>query len=138
MIYYKRLCKNLGIKRNVEFKGSIIGRKLVEYYQKSNVLVLPSLSESFGMVLLEAMACKKPVIGSNVGGIPYVIDNDQNGLLVPPKDPQALADAIIKILTNPQLAKKMGEEGYEKVIKNFTWENQVNTTKELIENEVFK
>jgi glycosyltransferase involved in cell wall biosynthesis len=66
MIYYKRLCKNLGIKRNVEFKGSIIGRKLVEHYQKSNVLVLPSLSESFGMVLLEAMACKKPVIGSNI------------------------------------------------------------------------
>jgi len=138
MIYYKRLCKNLGIKRNVEFKGSIIGRKLVEYYQKSNVLVLPSLSESFGMVLLEAMACKKPVIGSNVGGIPYVIDNDQNGLLVPPKDPQALADAIIKILTNPQLAKKMGEEGYEKVMKNFTWEKQINTTKELIENEFLK
>jgi len=132
------MCKNLGIKRNVEFKGSIIGRKLVEYYQKSNVLVLPSLSESFGMVLLEAMACKKPVIGSNVGGIPYVIDNDQNGLLVPPKDPQALADAIIKILTNPQLAKKMGEEGYEKVMKNFTWEKQINTTKELIENEFLK
>jgi glycosyltransferase involved in cell wall biosynthesis len=110
----------------------------VEYYQKSNVLVLPSLSESFGMVLLEAMACKKPVIGSNVGGIPYVIDNDQNGLLVPPKDPQALADAIIKILTNPQLAKKMGEEGYEKVMKNFTWEKQINTTKELIENEFLK
>jgi len=138
IIYYKKLCKDLEIERNVEFKGRLIDRKLVEQYQKSNVSVLPSLSESFGIVLLEAMACKKPVIGSNVGGIPYVIDNEQNGLLVPPKDPQALADAIIKILTNPQLAKEMGEEGYEKVMKNFTWEKQINTTKELIEKEFLK
>jgi glycosyltransferase involved in cell wall biosynthesis len=136
IIYYKKLCKDLEIERNVEFKGRLIGRKLVEQYQKSNVLALSSLSESFGIVLLEAMACKKPVIGSNIGGIPYVIDNDQNGLLVPPKDPQALADAIIKILTNPKLAKKMGEEGYKKVTKYFTWEKQINTTKEIIENEV--
>ena len=138
MIYYKRLCKNLGIKRNVEFKGSIIGRKLVEHYQKSNVLVLPSLSESFGMVLLEAMACKKPVIGSNVGGIPYVIDNEKNGLLVPPKDPEALAKAIIKILKNSKLAKKMGEESYKKVIKNFTWDKQIEKTKKIIEESLGK
>jgi glycosyltransferase involved in cell wall biosynthesis len=133
--YFKMYAQKLGINKNVKFVGSKINSELALEYQHSKVIVLPSIteSESFGMVLIEAMACKKPVIGSNVGGIPYVIDNEQNGLLVPPKDPQALADAIIKILTNPQLAKKMGEEGYEKVMKSFTWDKQVKKTKELIE-----
>jgi len=138
--YFKMYAQKLGINKNVKFVGSKINSELALEYQHSKVIVLPSIteSESFGIVLIEAMACKKPVIGSNVGGIPYVIDNEQNGLLVPPKDPQALADAIIKILTNPQLAKKMGEEGYEKVMKNFTWEKQINTTKELIIREFLK
>lgn len=131
IIYYKRLCKNIGIKRNVDFKGRLIGRKLVEQYQKSNVSVLPSLSESFGIVLLEAMACKKPVIGSNIGGIPYVIDNGKNGLIVPSKDPEALAKAIIKILKNPKLAKKMGRNGHKNVIDNFTWNKQIKKAKDL-------
>jgi rhamnosyl/mannosyltransferase len=135
--YFKMYTQKLRINKNVKFVGSKINNKLILEYQSSKVIVLPSIteSESFGMVLIEAMACKKPVIGSNIGGIPCVIDNGVNGLLVPPKDPQALADAIIKILKNTQLAKKMGEEGYKKVIKNFTWEKQINTTKELIENE---
>lgn len=129
---YKRLCKNLGIMQNVEFKGILIGRKLVEQYQKSNVSVQPSLSESFGIVLLEAMACKKPVIGSDIEGIPYIIENGKNGLIVPPKDIDALAEAIIKILKHPELAQKMGEEGYKKVIKNFIWDKQVTKTNNIL------
>jgi glycosyltransferase involved in cell wall biosynthesis len=125
---YKRSCISMGIKENVEFKGILIGDELVEEYQKSNVLVKPSLSESFGIVLLEAMACKKPVIGTDIEGIPYLIENGENGLIVPPKDPEALANAIIRILENPKLAQKMGEEGYEKVIKSFAWENQLAKT----------
>jgi len=68
-----------------------------------------------------------------IGGIPCVIDNDENGLLVPPKDPEALAKAIIKILKDPKLAKKMGENGYKKVKENFTWDKQVEKTKKIIE-----
>ncbi len=88
IIYYKRLCKNLEIKRNVDFKSRLISRKLVEQYQKSNVSVFPSLSESFAIVSLEAMVCKKPVIGSNVSGIPYVIDNEQMDCLCLQKIPK--------------------------------------------------
>lgn len=131
IMYYKKLCKKLKIERNVEFKDELHGNGLVKQYQKTNVLVLPSLSESFGMVLLEAMACKKPVIGTNIGGIPNVIDNGENGLLVPPKNPKALAEAIIKILRNPKLAQKMGENGYEKVKENFTWEKQIKISNDL-------
>lgn len=131
IIYYKKLCKDLGIEQNVDFKGKLIGKKLVEQYQKTNVFVLPSLYDNCPLVLLEAMACKKPVIGSNVGGIPYLIDNGKNGLIVPPKDSESLAKAIIKTLNNPQLAKKMGENGYKKVKENFTWEKQIKKTNEL-------
>ena len=138
VMYYKKLCKNLGITRNVVFKGKLIGRNLIEQYQKSNVSVLPSLSESFGIVLIEAMACKRPVIGSNIGGILSVIDNNENGLLVPPKDPEALADAIMEILKNSKLAKKMGENGYKKVKENFLWDKQIEKTKKIIEESLGK
>lgn len=130
--YYKKLCLDLNISQNVEFKGRLYGKKLVEEYQKTNAFILPSSFESFGMVLIEAMACKKPAIGSNIGGIPYVINNNINGLLVPPKNSQALAEAIIKILKNPKLAKQMGENGYKKVKANFTWDKKVKETNKII------
>ena len=132
IIYYKKLCKDIGIEQNVKFEGELYGKNLVKKYQQTNVFVLPSLFDSCPLVLLEAMACKKPVIGTKIGGIPYVIDNEKNGLLVPPKDSEALAKAIIKILKNSELAKKMGEESYKKVIKNFTWEKQINKTNKIL------
>ena len=132
--YFKMYAQKLGINKNIKFVGSKINSELGLEYQHSKVIVLPSITEaeSFGIVLIEAMACKKPVIGSKVGGIPYVIDNDENGLLVPPKDPEALAKSIIVILKNPKLAKKMGEFGYKKVKENFLWDKQIKKTKEII------
>jgi glycosyltransferase involved in cell wall biosynthesis len=131
IIYYKKLCKDLEIERNVEFKGILYNKNLVEEYQKTNVFVSPSLFDSCPLVLLEAMACKKPVIGTKIGGIPYVIDDEKNGLLVPPKNPEALAKAIIKILKNPKLAKKMGRNGYMNIMDNFTWNKQIKKTNDL-------
>jgi len=138
--YFKMYAQKLGINKNVKFVGSKIINELILEYQSSKVIVLPSItdSEQLPAVLLEAMASKKPVIGSDVGGIPYVIDNEQSGLLVPPKDPEALADAIIEILTNPQLAKKMGENGYKKVKENFLWDKQIEKTKKIIEESLGK
>jgi glycosyltransferase involved in cell wall biosynthesis len=130
VIYFKKYSKAIGVNKNVTFVGSRTGTDLVGEYQYSKLLVLPSIteSESFGIVLVEAMACKKPVIGSKIGGIPYVINHEVNGLLVPPKDSNALADAIVKILKNPELANKMGENGYKKVVSGFTWDKQVEKT----------
>ena len=129
--YYKKLCQKLKINRNVIFKGKLIDENLVREYQQTNVLVLPSLFESCPTVLLEAMACEKPVIGTNICGIPYIIKNEENGLLFPPKDSKALAEAIITILNNPIFAKSMGENGYKKVKENFTWEKQIKKTNDL-------
>ena len=130
--HYKQLAKEKGI--DVVFIGPVSNEKLNELYSSTTMTILPSYNEAegFGMVLIEAMACKKPVIGTKVGGIPYVIDDGVNGLLVPSKDPKALAEAIIKILKNPKLAKTMGENGYKKVKENFTWDISIKKMNEII------
>ncbi|MHB9129425.1 MAG: glycosyltransferase family 4 protein, partial [Candidatus Humimicrobiaceae bacterium] len=133
--HFKMFAQKLGINTNIRFMGPKINNELALEYQHAKVIVLPSITEAeaFGMVLIEAMNNKKPVIGSHIGGIPYVIDDGENGILVSPKDPEALADAIIKIIKDPVLAKKMGENGYKKVKENFTWDMQIKKTKKLIE-----
>jgi glycosyltransferase involved in cell wall biosynthesis/peptidoglycan/xylan/chitin deacetylase (PgdA/CDA1 family) len=127
--YYQKQAEALGIKKSVKFFGYQTGQDLIDAYQRSSVVVLPSTSEaeSFGMVLIEAMASGRPVIGSDIGGIAYVIDNQKNGLLVPPKNPEALAKAINLILGNKELAKKYADNGTIKA-KNFDWEKITNKT----------
>ena len=76
-----------------------------------DIFVLPSLNEGMGRVLVEAMAAGKPLIASNVGGIPDLVEDGCNGLLVPPGDSGGLADAIMRLIRNPDEAKKMGLRG---------------------------
>lgn len=125
---YRRLAARLGILDGVDFRGRVSLEALVEAYQEASVVVLPSTShsESFGMVLIEAMACAKPVIGSDVGGIPFVIDQGRDGCLVPPADSCALAAACLDILRSPDLGATLGEAGYRKVKARFTWPAQVD------------
>jgi glycosyltransferase involved in cell wall biosynthesis len=132
--------EKLHIRTSVDFLGALQGKKLAEQYQKSTLLVLPSITEaeSFGIVLIEAMACKKPVIGSNVGGIPYVIDDHMDGILVPPKDSFTLAKKIIQILQNPDLARRMGQNGYDKVVNNYTWNSKIISIQNLIQTMIHK
>jgi glycosyltransferase involved in cell wall biosynthesis len=119
--------------KNIEFVGLRQGKDLVEEMQKASLLVLSSLAhmESFGMVLIEAMACQTPVIGTNIGGIPEVINNGIDGFLVPPADSNALALAISKIVADKELATRMGQSGEAKVREKFTWDTCVNLTKEV-------
>ena len=123
--------------KNIECLGIKSGKSLAKEIQLSNVLILPSLAnmESFGMVLLEAMACKIPVIGTKIGGIPEVISHERDGLIVPPQDPKTLAKAIKKILTNKKLAKSMGEKGYKKIKEKYLWKYKIAET-EMIFNEL--
>ena len=128
--HYRIKAKKLNIESDVIFKGRLPDGQLIKEYQQASVFVLPEYTNagSFGMVLAEAMACKTPVIGTTVGGISCVILNNEIGLLVPPKDPKALASAIIKLLRDEQLAKKLAENGYKRVIENFTWDKNVAKT----------
>ena len=86
-----------------------------------DVFVSPSGHESFGITFVEAWACGKPVIGARVGAIPSVIGEGSDGLLVPYGNPDALAEAILHLLSDPQLRTKMGQAGRRKVLENYTW-----------------
>ncbi|MFX0133308.1 MAG: glycosyltransferase family 4 protein, partial [Candidatus Hodarchaeota archaeon] len=110
------------------FISRIKYKKLRKLYYLCDLLVLPSLYEGLGLVLLEAMASKKPVIGTNSGGIPEIIKHRQNGYLIPLGSIKELTIAIKKILLNEVLAKKMGEMGYKITQQNFTWERAIKDT----------
>ena len=119
--------KKLGIAKNIKFTGHIKSEELfLSAFAACDVFVLPSEYEAFGIVLLEAMACKKPVIGTHVGGVPEAIGEEGAGIVVEYDDPDALAEAIDKLLDDPKLRRSMGALGRKRVKKNFTWESVVD------------
>lgn len=117
-------CKvsTLGLDDIIEFTGYVSHDKISKYLTEAWLLVLPSLTEALGKVILEAMAAGRPVVATRVGGIPEVVENGVNGFLVKPGNPEALAQSAYKILTNEQIAIKMGRKGKEKAVK-YTLEN---------------
>jgi glycosyltransferase involved in cell wall biosynthesis len=128
--------KSLGIEDSVFFLGK--RDDIPNILDSLSVLVLPSLvREGFGLVLIEAMARGIPTIGSNIGGIPEVIADGETGLLIPPGNTIALANAIETILSDPEKAKAMGMAGRRRVEKNFTADIMaqkfVDLTNKLIE-----
>ena len=132
LLFYKNLAKELGLELNVEFRGALYGKNLMDEYGKTSLFIHPSCFDNFPIVILEAMSCKKPVIATRIGGIPKIIDDGKNGLLVPPKDSEALAKTIIKILENPKLAKKIGKAGYKKIKENITWDVKAEEMSKVI------
>ncbi|MFF9816436.1 glycosyltransferase family 4 protein [Streptomyces sp. NPDC014006] len=117
------LAERLGITDRVEFTGALTGDALVAAVQRAAVLVLPSLTEAecHPMVLIEAMACGTPVVGSDVGGIPHVLTPDVTGLLFPPGDAQALAAACRRLLRDGALADRMGAAGRRRAVERYAW-----------------
>ncbi len=114
---YQQLCEDLGVAENFQFLGRVSQDQLLSLYQSSDLLIMPSLTEALGVVFLEAMAAAVPVIGSDVGGIPEIIEDNKNGLLVPVNDPKSIAAAVKKILIDPNFAKALAENGLNKLIK---------------------
>ena len=96
-----------------------------------DVVVLPSWVEGMPLVLLEAMAHRRPVVATTVGGTPEVVVDGETGLLVPPRDPRALADAIRRLVDDPELATRMGEAGYERVRERFSVEAMTRRVLEI-------
>jgi glycosyltransferase involved in cell wall biosynthesis len=118
-------------KKEIEFLGFVARNKIPYYLNIADVFVLPSLHEGFGIVLIEAMACGIPVVGSRVDGIVDIIEDGKNGFLVPPRDPKSLASAIERLLKDEDLRERLGEEGLRKVRKEFTWELVFKRVKEI-------
>jgi glycosyltransferase involved in cell wall biosynthesis len=111
------LSERLGIASQVVFAGS--RRDIPRVLPLLHAFVMPSLYEGFGIAILEAMAAGKPVIATSVGGIPEFVKNGETGLLVNPGDPGALADAMTRVLKEPDLARRMGDKGFEQARDNF-------------------
>ncbi len=124
--YYKEKAASLDLKENVDFVGYVPNERIPDHYRNCNLFVLPSISarqEGFGIVLLEAMACGKPVVTTDIVGVAEDIKKYNTGVVVKPMDTKALADAIIRILQNKKEAKTMGTRGRKLVEEKYTWEN---------------
>ena len=126
------LVKQLKLEQNVIFATSVSDKELPYYYTTCDVFVLPSISgpESFGIVLLEAMASGKPTVASNLPGVRDIVINGKTGLLAPPKNSEALADAIIKVLENVDMREKMGKNGRNKV-EDYSWDKITEETEKV-------
>lgn len=124
---YKRKLEKLAQRLNLKTLTFLPARAdIPSLLQVADLVCVPSLAEPFGRVVVEAMAAAKPVIGAAVGGIPEIILPEITGRLVPPTDTQALADAIRDICTDTQLAKRMGQAGYERVVDFFSIQAHVS------------
>jgi glycosyltransferase involved in cell wall biosynthesis len=118
-----------GLESTFQFVG--FQDQVVTYLNAFDLLVLPSLSEGLSSAILAAMAASLPVIATNVGGIPELVQHGFNGLLVPPRDPVALAKAIQFLCDNPREACEMGRRGRQRMEERFTLERKTSETEEL-------
>ncbi len=124
-------CTRLGIPDNVKFLG--FREDIPVLLQAMDVFVLPSVSEGLPLSILEAMTFQKPIVASLVGGIPEVVTDGKTGFLVPPGNPEALADKILVLLGNPQLSAEFGEMGRQRVLATFSLEQMIEEYQALYE-----
>ncbi|MGB2695540.1 MAG: glycosyltransferase family 4 protein [Dehalococcoidia bacterium] len=106
---------------SISYTGRLSSEELVRLYNRAGMIVAPSLYEGFGLPAAEAMACATPVVATPVGAHEELVRDGETGLLVPPGDSGALAQAIQCLLSNPDLGRRMGAAGRDRVVRRFTW-----------------
>ncbi len=129
------MAKSLGIEDRVTLVGRLERAQVVEEFHRADLFVLPSLFDSFPIVLLEAMAAGLPVVATSVGGIPEVVEDGRTGLLVEPGNPQALSAALERLAQAPSVRKEMGRRGRERA-RLFSWEQIVLRTRQVYEDAI--
>jgi D-inositol-3-phosphate glycosyltransferase len=129
-----QLAKELGVEHSVTFTGQRQREQLRYYYSAANVFVTTPWYEPFGITPLEAMACGTPVVGTAVGGIKSTVVDGDTGYLVPPNDPEALAEKLAWLERHPQLAQRMGWAGMRRAYQHFTWRNVATHIVNVYEN----
>jgi glycosyltransferase involved in cell wall biosynthesis len=130
--YLKKLTKELKLEEKVKFLGYISEKEKRLYFSFADIFVLPSRHEPFGIVLLEAMSYGKPILASNVGGIPDIIKDGKNGLFFESTNFEDLAQKIIMLFTDDKLKDKLSTNG-KSMIKIFAWENVATKTFDIYE-----
>jgi len=129
----RMMIMKLGIENSVFMLGFLPHERVLDLMAAADVFVLPSMVEACPFALLEAMAVGVPAICTRTGGTPEIVENGVNGLMVPPANDGALADAILKILNNHKLAEQLRKNGSSTVSKKFTWERTAKQTLALYE-----
>jgi glycosyltransferase involved in cell wall biosynthesis len=122
--YLVRRSTDLGLGDAVSLPGFLPQSDMPEFYGALDVLAHPSIEEPFGLAVVEAMASERPVVAIDGGGIPEIIRDGCDGLLVPAEQPPAMAEAIIRVLDNRAFATQLGRAGRQRVIETFTPEMQ--------------
>ena len=113
--------------------GNVSHKELLSVYHASDLIVNPSLSESFGISVVEGMACGIPVVGTRVGGMCETILSGTTGVLVEPEAPRQLAGALASILADPAKARRMGAEGRERAVQCYSWQARAERLAALYE-----
>jgi glycosyltransferase involved in cell wall biosynthesis len=131
----EQLTNELGIAQQTRFIGRVPHQEVPEWLAEIDVFVNPSVheSETFGVAVLEASACEKPVVVSNVGGLPEVVQDGVTGFLAPPRDVNALAEKLKILIKDAKLRQRMGKAGREFVRKNCDWNNNAKIMEKLYE-----
>lgn len=119
------LVRSLGISDVSDVLGPVPHHEVPNYLNRLDVYVCPSRSESFGVAVLEASACGVPVVVTNVGGLPEVVEDGKTGFIVPPEDLDALVDAVETLVRRPDLRSQMGQAGREMVARRYSWDESV-------------
>lgn len=118
----ERRARELGIAQHVRFTGHLAGKVLATFYHAADVVVVPSLYEPLGMVALEAMACGRPVVATQTGGLMEIAEAGQNAVTVPPNAPRELASALAQLLFNPSAAAQIGTQARQGVMAKWRWD----------------
>jgi D-inositol-3-phosphate glycosyltransferase len=124
----RRMVERHGMQQNVEFVGSLTQQQLRLFYAAADICAVPSLTESFGLVALEAMACGTPVVATRVGGLQTLV-TEESGVLVPPGEYRSLADAMARLLDDAGLRTKLSA-GARQRAQNFTWHRVADAIEE--------
>jgi glycosyltransferase involved in cell wall biosynthesis len=126
------LAKELGVSNNTLFKGRVEDSLLPSYYDSCDMFILPSTQEGFGIVFLEAMYFSKPCIGAKAGGITEVIEDGITGLLAEPNDKESLTKCILKLISDEELRKRMGEAGKKRFEREFSFDAFKNRLEKIL------
>jgi Glycosyltransferase len=129
----KAVASALGVRDRVDFLGSVAHHELPYFYAASDACVMPSYSESFGLVALEAQACGRPVVASGVSGLRSVVRDEVSGYLIDGDNPAFYAERIGRLLADPELAQQMGRRG-RLLAQRFSWMRTADRLEGLSEN----
>ena len=131
----KELSIHLRIEKHIGFTGYIPYEQIPEILAGMDIFVMPSVeAETFGVAAIEAQAMEVPVVASNIGGVPEAVVDGKTGILIEPGNVEQLAEAIIKLVKEPELRQRMGEEGRKFVLRNYNIEENVRLFEQLYQN----